>query len=68
MQKDIRRIFGLRSADDDAGVDGKKVSLPSVPNRGLFRAAASIEGYLARLMYGGIKAEASWKMIGFPVR
>jgi len=49
-------------------VDGKKVSLPSVPNRGLFRAAASIEGYLARLMYGGIKAEASWKMIGFPVR
>ena len=66
------KTFAELSAEDRLAVmlelDGKKVNLPSLPTETFFGLLLqlTIEGYLADPMYGGNKAKASWKMIGFP--
>ena len=49
-------------------LDRKKIILPSLPTETFFGLLLqlTIEGYLADLNYGGNKAKASWKTIGFP--
>jgi gluconate 2-dehydrogenase gamma chain len=71
-QRRYKKSFAALSAEDRLRVmldlDGKIVSLPSLPTETFFGLLLqlTIEGYLADSNYGGNKAKASWKMIGFP--
>jgi gluconate 2-dehydrogenase gamma chain len=71
-QKQYKKTFAALSAEDRLTVvlrlDSKKVNLPTLPTETFFGLLLqlTIEGYLADPMYGGNKAKAAWKMIGFP--
>lgn len=72
VQKTHKSTFDGLSPEDRAsvmaGLDSKKVELPTVPTATFFGLLLqlTIEGYFADPMYGGNKDRAAWKMIGFP--